>query len=331
MFLTLSVAKRKGHKMTAIAMVFSGQGPQYVGMGKSLYDAYPLVQDCFAKAEAITGMELKRLCFEGPMEELTQTANLQPAITVVNMACFLVLKENGITPFAVAGHSLGEITALFACGCLSFEEALGFVKLRGAIMDREANANPGIMKLIMGPKNAEVEAVCAKVKGVVQAANLNTPTQTVITGEEAAVNEAAAILKEQKARIMPLKVSGPWHSPFMQKAEDELKQTIAGMSFAAPVCYMVPNVTGMPTKDPEVIKAELMRQIVRPTNWVDTAKNMWGLGLRVYVQAGPKNALVAMISQSAEQLFPEEKESLLTCNVEDVDTLEKALSALKTV
>lgn len=315
--------------MTAVAMVFSGQGPQYVGMGKSLYDAYPLVRDFFHKAESITGMELRRLCFEGPIDELTQTVNLQPAITTVNMACFLVLKENGIVPAAVAGHSLGEITALAACGCLSFEEALSFVRLRGSIMEREARANPGIMRIVMGISAQEIKEVCDRVGGVAQAGNLNTPVQTVITGEEKAVSEVARILKEEKrAKILPLKVSGPWHSPFMQKAEDELNQTLAKMNFAVPTCWMVPNVSGQPTKDPEVIKAELSRQIVCPTNWLDTAKNIWKMGINTFVQAGPKNALIGMIKQTIELTAPD-KEKLVTANAEDVDTLNEALNILK--
>ena len=316
--------------MSGIAMVFSGQGPQYVGMGKNLYDNFQLVRDFFDKAETITNMELKHLCFEGPLEELTQNVNLQPAISVVNMACFLVLKEHGINPTAVAGHSLGEITALAACGCLTFDEALAFVKLRGQIMDREAKANPGIMRLILGPKIAEVQEMCRQVDGVVQPANLNTPTHTVITGEEKAVTEVANRMKALKARVLPLKVSGPWHSPFMQKAEDELNQTVAKMDFKTPTCWMVPNVSGTPTKDPQVIKSELMRQIVQPTNWVASTQNMWKMGIHTFVQAGPKNALVGMISQTIEQTVSEdERKDLITCNVEDMETLEKTLATLK--
>ena len=316
--------------MSGIAMVFSGQGQQYLGMGQSLYDAYPLVRDFFAQAENITGMELKRLCFEGPMEELTETANLQPAITAVNIACFMVLREKGIMPAVVAGHSLGEITALFACGCLNLEQTLSFVKRRGEVMHREAEANPGVMRTIIGLDSAVVREVCAQVDGVVQAANLNTPIQTVITGEATAVDEAVRILKEKKARIVPLKVSGPWHSPFMQKAEDELKPMLEAMEFAVPSCFMAPNVSGKPTKDPQVIKSELMSQIVRPTNWLDTARNIWGMGIRVFIQAGPKNVLVNMISQTIEREAPEaQRADLLISNVEDVETLEKALVVLK--
>lgn len=312
--------------MSGIGMVFSGQGTQYVGMGKSLYENFPQVEKLFTDASAIIGLPLSELCFNGPLAELTITANLQPAITVVNLACFMVLQEKGVKPAAVAGHSLGEISALVACGCWSVEQALNFVKLRGLIMDREASLNPGVMKMVMGPSNERVQQVCVQVDGVVQLANMNTPNQSTLTGAADAVEAAAAILKQEKARIIPLKVSGPWHSCFMQKAEDELKAVIEGMDFAAPNCYMLPNVSGKPSKDPQFIKQELMRQIVSPTNWVETARGMWGLGLNTFLQVGPKNALVGMIKQTIEETY--DNAQVKTGNVEDMESLEKTMALL---
>ena len=314
--------------MSGIAVVFSGQGPQYVGMGKSLYDHFPEVEKLFNDASAITGVPLSALCFEGPLADLTRTANLQPAITTVNLASYMVLKDKGFKPQAVAGHSLGEISALVACGCWSVEQALAFVKVRGLVMDREATLNPGVMKMVMGPSNARVREVCDQVGGTVQIANFNTPKQSTLTGEANAVEAAAAILKQEKARIIPLKVSGAWHSSLMQKAEDELRGVIEKMEFAQPTCYMVPNVSGRPTKDPAIIKRELMQQIVRPTNWVETATGMWGLGIRTYVQAGPKNALVAMFKQTFEEVYGQEAEQALISNVEDIDTLQSTMDLL---
>ncbi|MCB2226275.1 MAG: ACP S-malonyltransferase [Desulfarculaceae bacterium] len=285
--------------MAKVAVVFPGQGSQYVGMGSAWCESDPKAKELFALAEQASGLPLTKLCFEGPMEELTRTVNLQPAIIAVDLCCWQGLKSAGIEPVAVAGHSVGEYAALAAAGVLSFADCLKLISLRGRLMDRDATANPGAMTAIMGAEPDAVAALCEEVDGEVQPANFNTPAQTVITGAKDAVAQAGALAKERGLKAIPLKVSGAWHSPLIAEAGRDMAAALSETSFAAPVCLHVPNTTGEPTSDPAVIKQELMKQLTAPVRWVQTIQALLALGVDTFIEAGPKNVLAGLIKKTA--------------------------------
>ncbi len=307
--------------MAQIAVVFPGQGSQYVGMGQGFCAASAQAREIMAQAEAISGLPIGRLCLEGPLDELTLTVNLQPAVVAVDLCAWLALKEAGVTPLAVAGHSLGEYPALVAAGAISAEKCLELVSLRGRLMDREANANPGAMAAIMGLSPEDVAQLCRDAGGVVQPANYNTPQQTVITGAAAAVAQASALAKERGGKAIPLKVSGAWHSPLMAQAGMEMKAALAGVEFAPLACLHVPNVSGEPTRDVAQAQDQLRDQLTSPVRWVQTVAALIALGVDTFIEAGPKNVLKGLIQKSAP-------ESVRVFNVEDPASLEKTLAEL---
>ena len=307
--------------MAQIAVVFPGQGSQYVGMGQAFCAASQAARQVMAQAEAVSGLPIGRLCREGPLDELTQTVNLQPAVVAVDLCAWLALKEAGVTPVAVAGHSLGEYPALVAAGALSPEKCLELVSLRGRLMDREANANPGAMAAIMGLSPDEVAHLCAEAGGVVQPANYNTPQQTVITGAAADVARASALAKERGGKAIPLKVSGAWHSPLMAQAGTEMKAALAGVEFAPLAIAHAPNTSGEPTRDAAQAKAQLLDQLTSPVRWVQTIAALAAMGVDTFVEAGPKNVLKGLIQKSAPT-------SARVFNVEDPASLAKTLAEL---
>ena len=307
--------------MANIAVVFPGQGSQYVGMGKGFRQATDQARQVFEMAEAVSGLPIQRLCFEGPLDELTQTVNLQPAVVAVDLACWLALQAAGIAPLAVAGHSLGEYPALAAAGALGLEDCLRLVSLRGRLMDREANAHPGAMSAIMGLSPEDVAQLCAEAGGVVQPANYNTPQQTVITGETGAVAAANALAKTRGAKAIPLKVSGAWHSPLMEAAGVEMAAALEGAAFAPLACAHLPNTTGQPTRQISEAKAELARQLTSPVRWVQTVRALVDMGVDTFIEAGPKNVLAGLIKKTAP-------EGARVYNVEDPASLQALLQAL---
>jgi [acyl-carrier-protein] S-malonyltransferase len=233
------------------------------------------------------------------LEELTLTVNLQPALTLINLLCLQSLA--GLKPQAAAGHSLGELSALAASGVLPARRVLYLAARRGAIMHQEALKNPGGMAAVMGLEASEVDRICAQAaengKLAVQAANYNTPQQTVITGSEEGVAKAVALVKQNKGKAIPLKVSGPWHSSLMKGAAAQMAEVYAGEEFAPASCLYYPNSTGSALQDPAAIKGEIMRQITEPVRWVKTIENMLATGINVFVEVGPKNVLSAMIKK----------------------------------
>jgi [acyl-carrier-protein] S-malonyltransferase len=256
------------------------------------------------------------------MEELTQTVNLQPALVAVDMICLFAVQQAGITPYAVAGHSLGEYPALAACGAISAEDCLSLVALRGKLMDREAGKYPGAMSALMGLSPDEVAELTQEVKGVVQPANYNTPVQTVITGAKDAVAKAEALAKERGAKAIPLKVSGPWHSPFMAVAQKEMEAAIEDTAFNPPSCLHVPNTTAEATNDAALIKSELKKQLTSPVRWVQTINGLIEAGVDTFVECGPKNVLSGLIKKTA----PKGVNLLRFDTPESLDKVKEALS-----
>jgi [acyl-carrier-protein] S-malonyltransferase len=290
-------------------------------MGKAFCDASAQAREIFVQAEAASGLPLGKLCFEGPLDELTLTVNLQPAVVAVDLVCWQALAQAGVAPVAVAGHSLGEYPALVAAGALSPAECLKLVSLRGRLMDRDAKANPGAMSAIMGLSPEQVAQLCADAGGVVQPANYNTPAQTVITGASEAVAAAAALAKERGAKAIPLKVSGAWHSPLMAKAGQEMREALAAVAFSPLARAHVPNTTGQPTEDAQAAKTELMNQLTSPVRWVQTIEALLAQGVDAFIEAGPKNVLTGLIKKTAP-------EGVQVFNVEDPASLEAALAAI---
>lgn len=292
-------------------------------MGKAFCDASPRARDIFTLAEKASGLPLERLCFEGPMEELTLTVNLQPAITAVNMICWQALRAAGVEAAMMAGHSLGEYSALAASGALPPDKCFELVALRGRLMDREAQANPGAMAAIMGAGPDDVAALCAEAGGVVQPANYNTPQQTVITGAKDAVAAASALAKEKGLKAIPLKVSGAWHSPLMQKAADEMAQALADVQWNVPMCPVAPNTTGQPTAQESELAAQLAAQITAPVRWVQTIEAMLAAGIDTFIEVGPKNVLAGLIKKTAPS------GAATIYNIQDPESLDKVLGEIK--
>lgn len=284
--------------MAKAAVVFPGQGSQYVGMGQAFWEASQEAREVLAAAEQASGLPLQRLILEGPLEELTQTVNLQPAMVAVDLMAWRALARAGLRPLAVAGHSLGEYPALVAAGALDEARCLELVALRARLMGRDAAANPGAMAAIMGLAPEEVAGLCQDAGGVVQPANYNSIQQTVITGESQAVAAAGKLAKERGAKAIPLKVSGAWHSPLMAAAGQEMAQALAELELAEPRCPHFPNTTGEPTTDPAVIKAELQKQLTSPVRWVQTVEGMAALGAEAFIECGPKNVLAGLIKKT---------------------------------
>ena len=223
----------------------------------------------------------------------------------------------------MAGHSLGEYSALAAAGALPLDKCFELVALRGRLMDREAQANPGAMAAIMGAGPDDVAALCDEAGGMVQPANYNTPQQTVITGAKDAVGAAAALAKEKGLKAIPLKVSGAWHSPLMQKAADEMAQALAEVQWYVPMCPVAPNTTGQPTAQESELAAQLAAQITAPVRWVQTIETMLADGVDTFIEVGPKNVLAGLIKKTAP------KGAANIFNIQDPESLDKVLGEIK--
>lgn len=290
------------------AYVFPGQGAQFSGMGKDLYEMSAEAKALFDKANEILGFNITEIMFGGTADELKQTKVTQPAVFLHSV---ILAKVMGINPDAVAGHSLGEFSALVAAGALSFEDGLRLVAKRAMAMQKCCENQPGGMAAILGLDDAKVEQVCEEIDGVVVAANYNCPGQLVISGADEAVNAACAKLKEAGAkRALRLPVGGAFHSPLMEAARAELEQAIAEVEFKTPVCPIYQNVDAKPQTEPEVIKANLIAQLTAPVRWTQIAKNMVADGVEQFTELGPGNVLQGLIKKADANAVVESKATM---------------------
>jgi [acyl-carrier-protein] S-malonyltransferase len=309
-----------------IAFLFPGQGSQYIGMGRELAERFPEAGEIFKQVDDICGKPITRLCYEGPMEELTLTVNLQPAVTAVNLACLAALNKVGIGASVSAGHSLGEYSALTSAGVITPYDALGLVKKRGELMNREATANPGAMAAVVG---MEIETVTdivnrAMDKGVLAVANHNSARQIVISGEKEALAYAVDLVKIEGGKAIPLQVSGAWHCSLMKNAVEDFLQFMQEISFERPKTTILFNATAGAEDDPERIKDIMARQLISPVKWYEIILKMIGDGVDIFVELGPKKVLTGLLNK----IVPKES-NLKIYNVEDLKSLDVLLEALK--
>lgn len=279
------------------AYIFPGQGAQYPGMGKDLFDNFDEAKVLFLKANEILGFEITEIMFNGTEEDLRQTRVTQPAIFLHSVILARMLGK-GFQADMVAGHSLGEFSALVACGILTFEDGLNLVYKRALAMQKACEAEPSTMAAIIGLEDEKVEASLASVDGIVVAANYNCPGQLVISGSFEAIDAACVALKEAGAkRALPLKVGGAFHSPLMEPARKELAEAIAQTHFNEGKCPVYQNVDGKPHTRPDEIKSNLIEQLTSPVRWTQIMMNMLEDGAKEFVEVGPGNVLQGLIKK----------------------------------
>lgn len=287
--------------MTNIAFLFSGQGAQTPGMGKSLYDCSSAAKEVFAIADNVLGRSISELCFYGSRDELNLTHNTQPCMLVVDLAAYAVISEKGIKPHAVAGFSLGEYAALVAAEVISAEDAFRLVQLRADAMQRAVPVGQGAMAVIMKIDSAEVEKLCEQVEGYVIAANYNSPLQTVISGEAEAVAEVVKLAKEKKCRTVKMPVSASFHCRLMEAARIELTEAFENVDWHDAEIPVYMNVDGLAHKNAMDIKANVLQQTVSPVYWQDTIQNMYAAGCRSFIELGIGNTLCGLV----DKILPE--------------------------
>jgi [acyl-carrier-protein] S-malonyltransferase len=279
------------------AFVFPGQGAQYVGMGKDLYENSPVAKELFNKANQILGFKITEMMFDGTEEDLRQTKVTQPAIFLHSVILAKVLGDD-FKPDMVAGHSLGEFSALVAANALSFEDGLKLVFKRAMAMQKACEAEPSTMAAIIGLEDDIVEKTLVNIDEVVVPANYNSPGQLVISGSMKGIEVACEKLKEAGAkRALPLKVGGAFHSPLMEPARVELAEAIQSTKFKKPICPIYQNVNAQSVSEPEIIKQNLIKQLTSPVRWTQTAKNMIADGASSFTEVGPGNVLQGLVKK----------------------------------
>jgi [acyl-carrier-protein] S-malonyltransferase len=286
------------------AYVFPGQASQFEGMGKDLYESSGLARDLFHQANELLGFEITKVMFEGTAEELKQTKVTQPAVFLHSIVKARMAGE-AFRPDCVAGHSLGEFSALVAAGALSFESGLRLVQQRALAMQKACEQVDSTMAAIIGLDDAVIEEVCAATDELVVPANYNCPGQLVISGTVKGVEEAVEQLKEAGAKLaVMLPVGGAFHSPLMQPAQDELEAAIAGTPFAAPACPVYQNVTARPVRDPDAIRQNLIAQLTAPVRWTQTMENMIADGVAEFIEVGGTGKTLQGFVKKIDRRFP---------------------------
>ena len=279
------------------AYIFPGQGSQFPGMAKELYQSNEIARQMLDRANEVLGFRITDIMFEGTAEDLKQTKVTQPAIFLHSVVLAKCLPD--FCPDMVAGHSLGEFSALVAAGAMDFEEGLRLVAIRAQAMQKACEAVPGTMAAVLALPTETVEEICGSIDGTVVAANYNCEGQIVISGEKSAVEEACIKMKEAGAkRALPLQVGGAFHSPLMEPARAELAEGIAKAQFSTPVCPVYQNVTAMPSTDPEEIKANLLAQLTAPVRWTQSVRNMIAEGASEFIEVGPGNVLQGLVKKT---------------------------------
>ena len=292
--------------MKKTAFFFPGQGSQSVGMGQEFYNGYDFVREIFDMAEELTKINISRLCFKGPMADLTETVNLQPALTTVNLSCLAMINKECVKPFVSAGHSLGEYSALCSAGVINGEETIKLVYKRGSLMNREALKHKGAMSAIIGLGIDEVSEIVADVRneGIIAVANHNTEKQIVITGSPEQVQKAGSIVSAKGARAIPLKVSGAWHSELIKGAENEFVEFLDTFSFNKPESAIILNVTGDFGTDSDDILFTMKQQLCSPVRWYDTVQKLIKEEVEVFVEAGPGKVLAGLLKKILPKDYP---------------------------
>ncbi|MBO8129439.1 MAG: ACP S-malonyltransferase [Peptococcaceae bacterium] len=311
-----------------IAFVFPGQGSQYVGMGEELYHNFPKARQVFDEADRVLNFPLRELCFRGPKEELQKTVNTQPAVLTTSIACLRVLQDEGVKPHVVAGHSLGEYSALVCSGALAFGNAVKVVRERGRLMQDAVPLGTGGMLAVLGLDRKTLGEVCHKASdaGIIEMANFNCPGQIVLAGELAALEKAVELAKKAGAkRSVMLAVSGSFHSSMMRGAGERLAQVLENVRVKNPQIPVVANVSGEEVKTAAQVRASLVRQIYNPVLWEESVRYMMQeFGVNLFVEVGPGKVLSGLVRKIGGK-------DIQVTNVEDLASLEKTLALLRGV